>query len=96
MILCAAIKVAFERDGREVAVVIPGFRHGIIWELMDELQLPPKSKRKEIEGFIDNNGEFLDRFDAFYHAKMCGQLSATVLTYKTEHFENELFSEDLY
>lgn len=96
MILCAAIKVTFQRNSEPVTAVIPGYRHGNVWELMSTLGLPPKSEREDVEGFIDHQGTFLDRREAFEHARMCGQLSDTTLTYKQEKGEGELYSEDLY
>ena len=94
MIICAAIFVKFVRNGKTVEAVIPGHRHGSVWELMATLQVP--TNRKETEGFIDHTGAFLDRHDAFDHALMCGQLSDTTRMAKAERRERALFSEDLY
>lgn len=94
MILCAAIKTTFARDGETVTVIIPGCRHADIWQLMAELKIP--RDREEIEGFLDRKGEFLDRHEAFIHAVKCGQISATTLEHKENHLETELFSEDLW
>ncbi|MBR2861586.1 MAG: hypothetical protein IKB86_07090 [Clostridia bacterium] len=97
MIICAAIDVTFTNaNGKTIQTIISGHRHANCWELMHVLELPPKSKRKEIEGFLDHKGAFLNRRDAFKHALECGQLSDTVLTYKQEKMERELYSEDLY
>lgn len=94
MIICAAISVKFVRNGKSVEAVIPGYRHGSCWELMAALGVP--GDREEIEGFIDHRGEFLDRYDAFDHALMCGQISETTLLCKRERRERMLFSEDIY
>ncbi len=94
MIICAAIKVRFVRADKIIEVVIPGLRHGHIWELMADLGVP--AKREEIEGFIDHTGAFLDRYEALAHALVCGQLSDTVRTEKVEKREITLWSEDLY
>ena len=96
MIVCAAIKVCFERNGKTVEAVIPGFRHSDCWELMSTLGLPPKGERQEVEGFIDRTGAFLDRYQAFEHAMQCDQLSDTTRVSKAERGERELFSEDWY
>lgn len=49
-----------------------------------------------IEGFVDNRNNFYNRHEAFMWAQQIGQLPETVLEYKKEHMENELYSEDLY
>lgn len=94
MILCAAIHVTFTRSGKEVETIIPGFRHSSCWELMAALGVP--TERKETEGFIDHNGQFLDRYDAYERALMCGQISETTLVSKRERRERALYSEDIY
>lgn len=94
MILCAAIKTIFARDGEKITVVIPGCRHVDVWQLMVELRI--SREREEVEGFIDHEGNFLDRYDAFEHAVMCGQVSRTTLEHKESHFELQLYSEDIY
>lgn len=76
--------------------MIPGLRHESAWELMATLGLPPRSERTEVEGFIDHEGHFLDRHEAYLYARSCGQLSATVLEAKAEKHESVLYSEDLY
>ena len=94
MIICAAIQLQYQRNGNTIKTVVPGLRHSNCHELMADLGVP--SNRNEIEGFIDNKGNFLDRYDAFCHALECGQLSDTVRVYKAERGERQLFSEDLY
>ena len=94
MIICAAIAVTFQRNGKTIETVIPGHRHGSCWELMATLGVP--TDRQETEGFLNHKGEFLDRSDAYDHALMCGQLSDTTLTSKQERRERILYSEDLY
>ena len=51
-------------------------------------------KRDVEQGFLDHEGKFYSREDAYIIAKKCGQLSATTLANK--HASTELFSEDLY
>lgn len=97
MIICAAIKIQFKNKyGRDETVIVHGLRHGDCFTTMTKMNLPPKKERTEIQGFVDNNGVFYDRLEAFHIASACCQLSATVKQYKTEHNENELYSEDLY
>ena len=94
MIFCAAIKITFQRDGKTVSAVIPGYRHGDCWEVIAALGVP--ADRQEVEGFMSSQGAFLDRYDAFDHALRCGQLSDTTRTVKAERGERQLYSEDLY
>lgn len=94
MILCAAIEVTFQRDGRTVSAVVPGYRHADCWKLMATLGVP--GDRQEVEGFITHRGDFLDRYDAYNHALRCGQLSDTTQTAKAEKLERALYSEDIY
>jgi len=94
MIICAAIQVQFERNGRKVETVIHGLRHANCWETMAALGIP--GEHTEVEGFIDDKDRFLDRYDAFAHALECGQLPVTVRTHKAEQRETQLYSEDLY
>lgn len=94
MIICAAIRITFCRAGKNIEAVIPGYRHGNCWELMATLCIP--ADRQEVEGFLDHRGNFLDRYAAFDHALLCGQLSETTRTAKAEKGERQLYSEDLY
>jgi len=86
MIICAAVAVSFQRNGKTVEAVIPGWRHSSCWELMATLGVP--NDRQEVE--------FLDRLEAFEHALVCGQLSDTTLVSKQERRERALYSEDIY
>lgn len=94
MIICAAIQVQFERDGRNVETVIQGLRHANCWETMAALGVP--AQHTEVEGFIDHENRFWDRYDAFIHALECGQIPVAVRTHKAENREIQLYSEDLY
>ena len=49
-----------------------------------------------VKGFVDNRNNFYNRHEAFMWAQQIGQLPETVLEYKKDHSENELYSEDLY
>lgn len=95
MIICAAIKIrAITLDGREVETVICGRRHGDCFCTIRDLGI--KKKLSEVQGFINHNGVFLNREEAWEEAERCGQLSATTAWYKKDHGDVELFSEDLY
>jgi hypothetical protein len=90
MIICAALLL--ENKNQE-EVVLPCWRHGIGYQILHELYVDAKVLK---EGFINHNGEFLDRYDAFAHAKECGQLPQSTRWYKEGNRESELYSEDLY
>ena len=89
MIICAAIK-----DTR-TGVVFGGIRHGFIYSAMHDAGIAPHHE-KAIEGFLDEKGNFYDRYEAYDIAMTNGQMSATARHYKMDKGERELFSEDLY
>lgn len=86
MIICSALK------DRNTNAIFSGVRHADIYEMLHNLNY----KIDAIEGFVDNRNNFYNRHEAFMWAQQIGQLSETVLEYKKEHMENELYSEDLY
>ena len=94
MIICAAVKVIMNNIAGTNEIIC-GHRHGDCYNIIHQLN-SNWSKSQMIEGFIDNNGEFLDRKEALEHAVKCGQLSATTRQFKDDRDEDELFSEDLY
>ena len=89
MIICAAIK-----DIRTGAV-FGGIRHGYIYSAMHDAGITPPHE-KAIESFLDEKGNFYNRYVACDIAMANGQLSATTRQYKRDKGEKELFSEDLY
>lgn len=95
MIICAAIKIKYlDRNDEKQTVVICGHRHGDCYYTISKLDVFYVIEK--IEGFIDNQGKFFDRQEAYVHARNCGQLSQSNIWYKEEHSECELYSEDLY
>lgn len=95
MIICAAIKFEFTNIyGDFIEAVVCGHRHSDCYKTF-RLMLP-SHKSKEIQGFINHKGEFLDRKEAFEHAKECGQCNETQRYYWEDHNQDELYSEDLY
>lgn len=95
MIICAAIKIQVE--GLDHETIIPCHRHGDGFKLLKDLRYIPRIGYKELgQGFINHEGEFLNRQEAFSHALDCGQLSATTRECKRVNRETELYSEDLY
>lgn len=100
MIICAAIKLidieSILPEGKE-DLVICGHRHGDCFEIITQLCNGWRGKNiKQIQGFMNHKGEFLDRKEAFEHAKEIGQCNATQRWYWDEHKQTKLYSEDLY
>lgn len=85
MILCAAIRVYGD-------TVICGARHydKVMLSALAHLKDPYSSANVE-HGFINHEGEFLNREDALIHATACGQIGRL-----KSHPLTKLFSEDLY
>lgn len=80
MILAAAIL----KDG----VIYTGKRHcNIINDSPKHLRV---GKGPHVQGFVDHEGNFLNREDAARHAKLWGQVE------KLKFNSKELFSEDLW
>lgn len=86
MIICSALK------DKDTNAIFSGVRHADIYEMLHNLDY----KIDAIEGFVDNRNNFYDRHEAFMWAQQIGQLPETVLEYKNDRSENELYSEDLY
>lgn len=89
MIICAAIK-----DTRTGAV-FGGIRHGYIYSAMHDAGITPP-RAAAVEGFLDEKGNFYDRYEAYDIAMTNGQMSAIARHYKMDKGERELFSEYLY
>ena len=95
MLICAALLVQVE--GLDHTTIVPCRRHGEGFQILKDLGYAPKTKYKVInQGFIDTNGNFLDRAEALHHAIECGQLSTSTRWYQEDHGHEELYSEDLY
>lgn len=97
MIICAAIKFEVVRleTNRIDTLIICGLRHGDCYAIWNEM----KNKfvvNKKTEGFVDENGVFFDRYEAYRKAMSIGQLSPSIELYKAANNEEELYSEDLY
>ena len=89
MIICAAIK------DKETGAIFGAIRHGFTYCAKTDDGIP-KRFSEVVEGFLDQNGNFYDRKEAFEVAINCGQLSASTRQLKREKCELELYSEDLY
>lgn len=93
MIICAAVKWT-SPSGLEMTIGCIRHADGLA-QLNTVRDLGSVINKNDIEqGFLDHEGKFYSREDAYIIAKKCGQLSATTLANK--HASTELFSEDLY
>lgn len=91
MIICSAIRLGH--------MVICGLHHSDCYETLHELnpELSLAASRQGVEeGFITHNNEFLNRTQAYTHARLCGQLSETIQEQKRIERFLQLYSEDLY
>lgn len=89
MIVCSAIKDMISGQ------VFCGVRHSDIYEIMNcfGYKSEPSSC---VEGFVDEENNFYDRREAYHYVLEHRQLPKTVVEWKEEKFERELYSEDLY
>lgn len=96
MLLCAALKIKDESIKPDGFVILPCIRHGFGYSILHDLVGAKYHQRDIVEGFIDTNGKFYDRVDAYEYVMFHGQLSASTRELKREKGETELYSEDLY
>lgn len=95
MVICAALKIQVE--GLDHTTILPCIRHGDGFRILEDLGYAPKTKYKIIEqGFLTQDGVFLNRREAFDYVYEIGQLSATTRQHHKRLGYDELYSEDLY
>lgn len=95
MILAAAIKFEIEKTGK--TVVLCGARHGDIFRQLKGLGFLPRVGYIEIEqGFIDHQNNFLNRKEAYEHAKKCGQICEKIIYEREDSGNHDILSEDLW
>lgn len=90
MIVRAAVQVHLYTDGRDL--IIPCHRHCDATQILEMFGYTESMYRRDMEGFLADQGEFLHRVDAADHAYECGQLIETAEEPRIE----VLFSEDLW
>ena len=90
-VVCAANRYELKDGSFKIFI---GIRH-YCWVMHQNMEFWKTSIKREteIQGFVDQYGVFMDRFEALRVAKDAGQLNVARL--KTSP-ENKLFSEDLY
>ena len=90
MIVRAAVQVHLYTDGRDL--ILPVHRHCDAMRILDMMGYTESMYRRDMEGFITEDGRFLDRCEAADYAYECGQLVETAEEPRIE----VLFSEDLW
>ena len=89
MIVKAAVKIMDLRQNKEL--IIPCHRHCDAFYILKEFGYKKNIDYKEIaQGFLDDEDNFYDRYEAYKHALSLNQISKETIVYK------ELFSEDLW
>jgi hypothetical protein len=97
MVLCAALKIEIRKNNEVKTLILHCRRHGDGYAFLARFGTPADTLFKVIEqGFICTDGRYLNRKEAYDHARECGQLNASTLWYKTDHNDDDLYSEDLY
>ena len=91
MIVSAAVKIKDLRQDKEI--IIPCHRHCDAFYILKQFAYKKNVDYKEIaQGFLDEEGKFYNRVQAYDHALSEWQLNEDVL----EEHRKELFSEDLW
>ena len=103
-IVCAANKYFIEHmpdaeyilDNEIEELIIAGARHWDsvmrgVWDTLDDYTISCIDRNKEVQGFIDQFGNFYDRKEAYKIAKENNQIIRDL-----GHDNGELFSEHLY
>ena len=105
MIIAAAIRLPAKQDTTKptmkdliLFVPAPGRHHNVLHSLhaqfLEGAERRGASYQGEVQGFLTDKGEFLDRRAALIHARECGQ---PLLRKHGEGYQgDELFSEDLW
>ena len=92
MIISAAIKLKLP----DAELVVCGVRHGDCIKTMNQLDAQ-WVEAEHIYGFVTENGEFLDRGQAWAYALQNGQIPVTVQWFHEDNgWPAELVSEDLW
>jgi hypothetical protein len=93
MIIAAAIKIA------DVVCFIPkpARHHNVLHSLSKSFKgRTDRGYTEEVQGFLTDEGEFLDRLDAMGHCLNCGQTFVGRIRNPNSYMGPELFSEDLW
>lgn len=84
--------VAIMRGGKVYSLPKPNRHHHILHSgMMDD----KVNEEADVQGFLDDNGKFLNRAEAYVVAKSIGQLDRS--NHPPNHYDGELlFSEDVW
>lgn len=94
MIVRAAVKL-HTKDGRDI--LLPLHRHCDVRIVMSQFGYYSESDyRRDMEGFLTDSDEFLDRCEALDHAIACGQIDPESPAGEDIVRSGMLFSEDLW
>lgn len=94
MIVRAAVKL-HTCDGRDI--LLPVHRHCDVRVIMAQFGYYRESDyRRDMEGFLTDSDEFLDRCEALQHAVDCGQVDPESPEGEDIMRSGVLFSEDLW
>lgn len=89
MIVCAAIRfTVINSNNEEDSIMVCGYRHSQCFKIWGYIRPNMKTVIQEVQGFMTDKGDFLDRISARKHYVECGQ--------GIPSFGDELYSEDLY
>lgn len=81
MLKCVAIKYINKEDGKTLILSVPEKgRHCHIFNFLYPYYDRPKllEENHEVQGFLDDQGNFLNRIEAKKHAFDCGQINKTI------------------
>lgn len=101
MIVAAAIRFPARPPAADLIchVPAPGRHHNVLHSLWHQFsdgkgERTHESYAGEVQGFVTDSGEFLDRRAAFQHVKECGQ--PMIRKMGAGYQGDELYSEDLW
>lgn len=80
--------VAIKHNGKVHSLPAPNRHHHILWKAVEETG---KGLHGGEQGFLDDQGNFLDRFQALEHALACNQVKDI-----NDIRAGRLFSEDVW
>lgn len=104
-IIAAAVRLPARHDAHKPAVKDlilfvpqPGRHHNVLHSLRNNFEGPNERTHSsyvgEVQGFLTDKGEFLDRRAALIHVRDCGQ--PLLRQHGVGYQGDELFSEDLW
>lgn len=105
MVARAAVKIDFYSNQTTEEIIIPCHRHCDAFQILKDFGFKKGLHYKELaQGFLDEEGKFLTRVEAYSEAVLCGQLRPRAMTEYQILKEQEpdmalkqpLYSEDVW